>query len=505
MLTFFPTIYEDELLYSAISRYRERMGILSSQAFLKELYGQRLTTYSINFPLHIESLISNMPVESLISADAIIRKHTLYPFYTAFLNDERSKEIYNEMLNGKSTRIEAMAGILTSKIKFFTYLRYCPSCYREDIGRYGESFWRRLHQVPGVLICPKHLCPLIESNVLANNLRREFVSPNEINIVLGNAANTYSSLEIKYNLIYINNVRKLLDNDYPKRELSHFHNIYINQLVEHSYIKNDNAVQMKRVTEDFELYYSKKYLQYMQSIVDPTNEADWLRIHIRNTEKRKHPLRHLLLIQFLNMEIEEVFSEANVVPKKVKKIKYTSKTGSERYRIKWLAILKENPTLSRTQLKAIDNATYQWVVRFDRKWYEEVTPNIRRKYRKSKGEYSKEKDRQVLEEVIQAIIQLKNKQGKPCRITKSAIKRQAGITVKLEQHIYKETVAYINDHIEKLEEYRIRKIKWAINELLKEEKVISVYRVEQKAGFCRRKCKDIRQVVEKVLEEYEIR
>lgn len=40
------------------------------------------------------------------------------------------------------------------------YLKLCPDCMREDIKRYGEAYYHAEHHIPGMKICPKHLCPL---------------------------------------------------------------------------------------------------------------------------------------------------------------------------------------------------------------------------------------------------------------------------------------------------------------------------------------------------------
>lgn len=34
--------------------------------------------------------------------------------------------------------------------------RYCMSCVEEDLRELGHSYWRRTHQLPGVVICPDH-------------------------------------------------------------------------------------------------------------------------------------------------------------------------------------------------------------------------------------------------------------------------------------------------------------------------------------------------------------
>lgn len=37
---------------------------------------------------------------------------------------------------------------------------FCEHCAREDVQFHGRSYWRRAHQIPGLLWCQKHLTPL---------------------------------------------------------------------------------------------------------------------------------------------------------------------------------------------------------------------------------------------------------------------------------------------------------------------------------------------------------
>lgn len=37
---------------------------------------------------------------------------------------------------------------------------FCEQCAKEDAAFHGQSYWRRKHQMPGLLWCPKHMAPL---------------------------------------------------------------------------------------------------------------------------------------------------------------------------------------------------------------------------------------------------------------------------------------------------------------------------------------------------------
>ena len=46
------------------------------------------------------------------------------------------------------------------------YIRYCPLCAADDRECHGETYWHRIHQMPGINICNFHGCYLKESNLI---------------------------------------------------------------------------------------------------------------------------------------------------------------------------------------------------------------------------------------------------------------------------------------------------------------------------------------------------
>lgn len=49
MINFLPVIYEDELLYSVIARYKQMCGMVSNQALVKDLFGRLIIMKSTFF------------------------------------------------------------------------------------------------------------------------------------------------------------------------------------------------------------------------------------------------------------------------------------------------------------------------------------------------------------------------------------------------------------------------------------------------------------------------
>lgn len=67
------------------------------------------------------------------------------------------------MTDGPASSIHTRLGITTSTVVTPATLRYCPACHAEALTHRGERFWRRAHQLPGVLVCLDHGIPLMES------------------------------------------------------------------------------------------------------------------------------------------------------------------------------------------------------------------------------------------------------------------------------------------------------------------------------------------------------
>ncbi|MGR5869230.1 TniQ family protein [Bacillus pacificus] len=55
------------------------------------------------------------------------------------------------------------------------YFRYCPSCIVNDYERYGETYWRLNHQIPGVFICEKHETYLLNSSVVCKYTNSQYL------------------------------------------------------------------------------------------------------------------------------------------------------------------------------------------------------------------------------------------------------------------------------------------------------------------------------------------
>ncbi len=165
MITQFPAIYPDELLYSQLARYHARSGNLAYIFTAEQLFQIKTVRPDVEFlnaytPEALSVLTSTMPLED------IIMEHTMFPYYGRFLKSERRMEAFDSLVN---MRTDYRRLLPIPKSRSVRYLRYCPICVQSDREQYGETYWHRMHQMVGVDICPIHHCLLIDSTIPTNS------------------------------------------------------------------------------------------------------------------------------------------------------------------------------------------------------------------------------------------------------------------------------------------------------------------------------------------------
>ncbi len=336
MVGFFPCPYPDELYYSLIARFHVRSGNISPKSTIEELFGSRSVTAVVDLPANINDLVRNLPIGSQYSSEDLIWNHTMYPFYSAFLPSERVSVIIESMKENGGGSIHNRTGIMASSIKDSQFLKYCPLCVEIDRERYGELYWHRSHQIPGVVICTVHNSLLCYSQVRIHNYNRHEFTPAtlencmESNIKEKDTFNAVpkqtlmptnscndreltalfdnNELSTKYR-IFVDNVDKLLTHSYPNKPMGWFYQQYLKRLQEIGIANVNGRIRQGDLAGEFLKYYGEPFLEIVQSSFDPEDEDNWLQAIVRKHRKTFHPIRHLLMIQFLGLTLEELFEE----------------------------------------------------------------------------------------------------------------------------------------------------------------------------------------------------
>ncbi|NBD25635.1 TnsD family Tn7-like transposition protein [Paenibacillus glycinis] len=466
MMNFLPTLYEDELLYSVISRYKQMCGIVSKIALAKDLFSEKTFFTSILFPQHLNKLIKNFPPNADIGLEELIQKHTMFNFYTAYLSKELTRKIFDGMANGRGSGIENLAGLAGSRVKLNEYLKYCPECVKEQLETFGQPYWKRSHQIVGALYCLKHEIPLQDTIVLSSDHSLGYFCLDE-DVLSPVAPEIKFSDEIKkFNLQYIRESSYLLETRVSRKDQSFIMDFYIDRLREKGFASKSGSIYRVELLKEFIGFFPKHYLEQMQSSIDLSNETNWLYHFVRKNSKNKSPLRHLLLMQFLGIKAGDVFKRRKAKGK----------------------LINQN---SCTRMEDLRNSQP------DDRGGESKKTNSRRA-RNDFIDWS-QRDEDCLQLARQAVVILLSAEDKPKRITPSSIRRAVGVRRWFSHKNLIKTCRFIEENTEDIYSFRIRKIKWAVKELLNKQCGATIYQVQLYAGFGGSN-KEIKSLIEKVMQ-----
>jgi hypothetical protein len=512
MIAFFPEPYEDELAYSIYSRYHIRSGNISAKHTLMELYSTTSVTASMELPSNIDMLINNLPENSSISAEELIYNHTLYPFYSGFMLDSRANEVYRLMCGNNGSRIYPVLGASNKVVKATNVLRFCNECCKDDLEIYGETYWHRFHQIPSLFICLKHRKPLLNSTVEVHiKNRQEYINATmelyslqyhngkmpEFKKAIGEKFNDEEIEQIiEKSIPLAQNVKYLLDNNVSCKDMNYFREVYIAKLIEKGYAKRRSLVYQDELLTAFKSFYGEAFLGLAQCNFD-VNSSNWVTTISRKHRNGFHPIQHLLFMQFLDITVEEVFTnKIRLIELKGKQYGTKSKEECSRYRQEWLKAIKNNPNKSKTYLKDNNVALYTWLYRHDKKWLDENSPKKKVGIRKGSLIDWNKRDEECLKLVVEQVKSIRESREKPERVTVGLIGRKTKKLTLLQKHLDRmpKTKSYLTKNIEAIEDIQIRRIKWAVKKL-SEVGIVSEWEVVRLAGIGKENAIKLKKII----------
>lgn len=316
LLGFFPQLYKDELMYSALARYHQRNGSNSYKGTIMNLYEKHTTSAITDFPSNLNLLGKKINQEP----NFLIYEHTLFPYYEPYISESLAAKIIEQLTFGDSNSISLSLGLAASKVKGPDYLKYCLYCYSEEMDLYGEAYWHRSHQLPGVYVCSIHKKLLWISN-------REFRNkPNKhrfyplVQSCIDNGKEVIIPEQFFLNLLFISEQSyELLNSKFTLVNLNNINKFYIARLNEKHYITPSKRIRLQELIPDFLNYFPKGFLQFLNSNFEYLDEDTWFHKILRKPRVACHPLRHLLLLLFLEEKVfnqlQEKYHQVNIFGK----------------------------------------------------------------------------------------------------------------------------------------------------------------------------------------------
>lgn len=548
---FFPTPYEDELLYSVLARYCKQSGHNKWAMNIEDIFSSKSIIASVELPGNIDTIIGNLPKGSKLTADYFIFNNTIFPYIASFLPYNRAMEVKELMEAGNASSIYRKSGYTSGYMTKNRYFKYCPKCMKEDISKFGETYWRRLHQITEVYVCPKHKILLKQSNIPLRGVRRQnFIAAtldvnNDINDNFSYSVDTFEKL-----LWISENVQSLLNREFQFQDIKYHKNICMEELIIKKYASLGTMVHQKKLRKAILEFWGKDVLELLQCPVYADKKCSWLSSVVRKNELAPQPIRNLLLIRFLGIDINklldnlyiekdykknwedkltelankrtslrqiaiELNSTTTTVKRNIEKLNiepYWRDRGGrlhpfgyenteefidrqKKARKEWLQLKEGNSTFSCSKLAELNETLYTWLFRNDKLWLEAHSPVVREHYEANWGK----RDKELLPEVKVVVESMLT--GKPERISWVIIATKLDKLTFLTNNKDKLPLVkeYVNSKLETLEQFHLRKLEWAINELNRENIPITKSKLMIKAGIKAYYIKNIQAEVSQML------
>jgi hypothetical protein len=206
--------------------------------------------------------------------------------------------------------ISAYLKYMFGEIKSPLWLRYCPVCVNYDKENFGETYWHRLHQVPGVKVCPLHHVFLEDSSVSTQTDSNSslFITAEQAILLetappikfLKPCQSTTTYTKIASDVMWLLNQKNLSIGSERLRAG------FINLLIKHGMLTFKGNVRWEVLLKKFEGLYLKDTLKTLQCEFDRQDRYNWI-VRIVNDLKygtAHYPLRYILLVHLFEHSME---------------------------------------------------------------------------------------------------------------------------------------------------------------------------------------------------------
>jgi hypothetical protein len=464
-----------------------RSGNTYARSTNNELWGKD-RGYNLILPSNIERIACKIPANTGLTTERFILENTIYPLLKPFISQERNRLLLELMTNytGDSRpNTFAVTGLTWAKQQRKPYLSYCEQCIREDTEIYGEPYWHRTHQLPGVFICDKHHAMISKTDIFVNSLLCEYLSP----VVFSGIKQKPEPPINTENLIkFSEDAAWLLRAGGSLGYYEGTTHLYDKWLRAKGFRMSDNKTQHKEIAAAITSAYSEEYLSRFDAFNSGT--CKWAKSILQYPKKFHHPMYHILLMSFLASSVENFFlghcenldkqkTNSHKKPAMVSAVPLNEKR--EIYRHRWSKLLLENPIASRSELMLKDEKCHIWLKKNDKLWYEKTTPVAKNSFAKWA-----DSDSELAEALIIASEKMRNDSGKPVWINITSVSKKAGIIGihnKVATGRLPLTELALNEITETMEQWRCRKILWVIKTLHEHDITPTYNKVRKMAGI----------------------
>ena len=301
MLHFFPASFLDETLYGRMSRFHRLTGSHTDRASLQNLIGLHTHVIMSALPSKLDEFVSRLPPDANVHAEDLIATNTPYFYYTAFLPVDRHAKIVTAMRGDSVSGIKMFLGLMASRLGGHNNLRFCRRCFDVDRHTYGQAYWHRAHQLPGVLVCPIHEEPLYTLGWIEIQMNRHklllpddaFCSQHSRQVVMSQAQH-----ELALRIARLSDA--ILHRDIPCLDAQSACDAHRSNAARSGLLRSNGRIRVESLNQKL-ISYCANLPPYGEYLMLATKMESWaLKLLRKSCGRAVHPLTHIVLLDCLS-------------------------------------------------------------------------------------------------------------------------------------------------------------------------------------------------------------
>ncbi|SAK74366.1 hypothetical protein AWB75_04137 [Caballeronia catudaia] len=285
-----PLPYDGESLYSVIARYLEAANITAPTFALNTLFGT-VARPKKELICSLAEFSRQTDLAWGLSALEIAQRYTVAPYYAVYSTQSRRTAAYAAITARDGIAPAVILQVNKSPVARNAGLRYCPRCAMEDVLEGRRPCWRRVHQLPGVFICPYHRVPLLsvrDPRATKSGVYR--LDPAEHVSSWRRNAEVQTAMEISADAL----VRSE-----PQPHLRSAETEWLQLAADRGFVKANGYVDTEAIVNGLTEMYGGAYLEATGLDMSRLQPNPWPARLIRCRNVAFHPLQYILLGNFL--------------------------------------------------------------------------------------------------------------------------------------------------------------------------------------------------------------
>jgi hypothetical protein len=313
----FPEIMQDEILYSWCARFHHLAMHLDARLTSRMLFSSASAGLHHDIPCNLKAF-ENKTQGYLGSAEDLLQRQTSFGFYSKFLIQDYAQKIAQSLVSADSSTPRSKLGLNQNDLTFSKILKLCQECYDLQYQTKGFSWWQIGHQLPTSFVCHEHDCALKFQIVPhARGYAKSFYTPSsrlELLTLSQYFDDKYYRQQLKKISSWGDAIRRSNGLQMPDG-IMRWCCLY--QAQTKGWIGPDGRVIIHELRNAFVHHYGELLNvfgeEYFHDFTD-VNRAFYSQL-IRKSSGRQHPIKLVLLINFLFDTFDEFLETYNDVTK----------------------------------------------------------------------------------------------------------------------------------------------------------------------------------------------